>query len=60
MIEASQSMIMINRQGAEPRAIDHAIEICKIRKKCILTTPKDADELELLPKARNKTHLQYV
>jgi hypothetical protein len=60
MIEASQSMIMINRQGEEQRAIDHAIEICKIRKKCIRTTPKDTDELEPLSKAKNKTHLRYI
>jgi hypothetical protein len=60
MVEASQRMIMINRQGAEPRAIDHAIEICKIRKKRILTAPKDTGELELLSKGKNKTHLRYV
>jgi hypothetical protein len=60
MIEASQKMIMSNRQGAELRGIDHAIEISRIRKKRILIAPKDTGELELLLKAKNKTHLRYI
>ena len=34
-----------------------AIETSRIREKSVHTAPKDTDDLELLLKAKNKTHL---
>ena len=40
---------------AEKSIID--IETYRIREKSVQTTPKDTNELELLLKAKNKTHI---